>query len=79
MTVATLLRRPLAFVEALSDDLSELTFGLRQFLSAAFYKHTIDPTLLAERRPRDALLFPRADTTDGQTANLAFFLAARRR
>ena len=73
LRAAILARRPLAFAEACSDELSTLTFGVQRFFSEAFRRHTVDPTLLAAQRPIDALLFPRADTEAGRAINLDFF------
>jgi len=76
LTAALLLRRPLALAEVVADELSSLGWGVQEFLSAAFRKRVFDPSLLAQRRPDDVLLFPRADTPHGKLASLAFFRAA---
>lgn len=76
LMAAALLRRPLSFADACGDDLSRRTFGVEKFLSEAFRRHVVDLGLLAQTRPREVLLFPRADTAEGRATNLTFFRGA---
>jgi hypothetical protein len=73
LAAATAVRRPLALVDAWADDLSADTFGMQQFVSAALAGGTPDVHLVWRTRPREQLLFPRADTAEGRAVNVQFF------
>ena len=73
LMAATLLRRPLLLAGVCRDEVSRLSFGLRQFVSEAFRRHSVDFALLTQTRPADVLRFPRADTAQGRATNLKFF------
>ncbi|MBY0279396.1 hypothetical protein K2Z84_29010 [Candidatus Binatia bacterium] len=73
---AILLRRPLALLEAVADEVSARTWGLQQLVSTLLYGHTLDVALLHRSRPDEELLFPRADSEHNRQTNVSFFLAA---
>lgn len=74
--LAALLERPLALADAVRDESTLATYGLRSFFSAAYFERKLDAARLLRSDPSDMMLFPRADGPEGRAASLAFFQAA---
>ncbi len=71
LRTVTLLRRPLALVDAWRDDLARIVSGTRNFLLVALRNGSLDTDLLGKSRPPLAMLFPRADSEENRQMNLS--------